>query len=346
MTINPKYIRAICPTRIDFTGGFTDVMPIRAKQWVTHINLAINLSTSIFVKAIKDKTIQIKNKMDNCFEVFSSCENISKKRFLLVKTALQEFGINNGISITIDTQAPSGAGLGTSGALTVGLVAALTAFTGKCLPKNITKLAIIAAEIERKSGMLGGLQDQFAATLGGLNSLQFCNLRYNIKPVKLSFNQIKEIEQHILILYPGGSRQSTDIVFDVVKSYKDGDLKVKNALNSLNCLAPKIFEALQSINWKRLSILLNSVREQQLILHPNIIDSVNQKIINELRNRGVNGIKLLGGGGERACLLVICVDAKDKKIVFNISKNNNISILPVKFASKGIEVRTNYEKMY
>lgn len=344
MTLKPTHVQAGCPTRIDFTGGFTDVLPFRAKRWVTHINLAINLSTSVSLETIKNKVVQIKNISNNYADEFSSRQGIPENRFSLIKAALQKFGINKGIRITIDSKAPSGAGLGTSGATSVALVAALTIFTGKNMPKKSTDLAMLAAEIEQASGVLGGLQDQFASAIGGINSFQFHNFEYSAKPIRLSDNHIKEIERRIFILYPGGRRRSTDIVTDVMNAYEKGNLEVKDALNSLNSLAPKILKALQSVDWLSLSSSFNTVREQQLRLHPSLIDTRNQKIISELKTKNIDGIKLLGGGGAGACMLVICVDEKAKKIVDRISQKYDIAILPVKFAAKGVEVSVNYEK--
>lgn len=256
MVIKPTSVQAVCPARVDFTGGFTYVLPFRAKQWVTHVNLAIDLPVSVAIETIEDKAIQIKDGVSNYSESFPSCESIPDNRFSLIKTALRKFSINDGICIATDSNAPSGAGLGTSGALTVALVAALTALTGKTSPKRSTDLAALGAEVEQRAGGLAGLQDQFAAAVGGLNAFRFYNSKHSMEPVHLSDHQSKEMERHIFILYPGGKRHSTDIVTDVMNAYSNGDLATNNALNSLNSLAPGILSALKSMDWARLSALL------------------------------------------------------------------------------------------
>jgi len=233
-------------------------------------------------------------------------------------------------------------GLGTSGALGVALMAALTSYAGKSLPSDLLELAVAAVEIEQKSGALGGLQDQFAAVVGGLNLFRFYGSKHASKHIMLSYQSKKELEQNMLILYPGGNRQSADIVTGVMKEYQNGNAGVSSALLSLDGLASSIIEALESAAWEKLSYLLRNVREQQLRLHPDLIDSGNHKIIEDLKNSGIEGVKLLGGGGSGACLLVVSVDAESRKVINNICEMNNVEIIPVQYAKDGMRVSVNH----
>ncbi len=316
-------------------------MPFRATQWVNHVNLAIDLPVEVIVTPQEKDTIILENRRDNTVATFSSVDKI-EERFSLIRTALKNFGVEGSVAITVDSRAPYGAGLGTSGALSVALVASLTLLTGKKLPSDLFELAVAAAEIERMSGIVGGLQDQFAAAVGGLNLFQFYGSEYSSKRINLSDQHIKELEQHILILYPGGNRRSTEIVTEVMKEYRNGNSVVSNALLSLDNLAPKILEALTSADWEELSYLLSDVREQQLELHSDLIDKGNQKIINDLKYSGIRGVKLLGGGGNGACLLVISTDDKSKKVIENICEMNNVKILPVRLARNGVRANINH----
>ncbi|MBI4021727.1 MAG: hypothetical protein HY372_00035 [Candidatus Andersenbacteria bacterium] len=338
MTKNRKIIQAVCPTRIDFTGGFTDVLPFRAAQWVDHISLAIKLPVEVTLEPRGDDLITLENKRDHTVAAVGSVDEI-EDRFSLIRTALNSFGVKSNIAVTIHSHAPNGAGLGTSGALSVALVAALYLFTGKAIPNNRGELAFVAAEIERISGTMGGLQDQFAAATGGLNLFRFYRSEYSSKRINLSDQLIKELEQHVVILYPGGSRRSTDIVTGVMEEYHNGNSMVSSALLSLNELAPKILKALESAQWGKLSSLLQSVREQQVILHLDIVNDGNQKIIDDLNKEGVKGIKLLGGGGSGACLLAVSTSDASRKSIENISKMNGTDIIPVQCVEEGIQVK-------
>ena len=340
MLIKPSTVKVSCPSRIDFTGGFTDVMPFRATQWVDHINLAIDLPVEVILRPRNDSLIVVKNKSTHTTVTFASVDEI-EERFSLIKAALINTGVTSDITIIIDSHAPAGAGLGTSGALSVALITALTLFTGRTLSNDKSELATAAAEVEQASGTLGGLQDQFAAATGGLNLFQFYGSKYSSKRINLSDQHIKELEQRVLILYPGGNRRSTDIVASVMKEYRNANSAVSSALSSLNKLAPKILEALKSTQWEKLSSLLQDVREQQLVLHPDLIDDGNRKIIYGLNKRGVEGIKLLGGGGSGACLLVISTSDASRKVIESICELHNIDIIPVQYERKGVQAKVN-----
>lgn len=317
MKTDQKIVGAACPSRIDFTGGFTDVMPFRATQWVNHVNLAINLPVEVVIKSRSDGFIALGNNRDRTFITFPSVDEI-EERFSLMKAALKSFEIEDGITVKVTSHAPHGAGLGTSGALSVAVAAALMLFTGRTLPDDKSEIAIMAAEIERMSGTLGGLQDQFAAAMGGLNLFQFYGLEHSSKHIELSDQLRKAIEKNIFILYPGGNRRSTDIVTKVMKEYNNGNLAVSSALRSLNELATEIVESLEFAKWTKLSSLLHDVREQQLILHPDLVDDGNLRIINNLNEMGIEGTKLLGGGGCGACLLVVSRDNASRKAIRNL----------------------------
>jgi D-glycero-alpha-D-manno-heptose-7-phosphate kinase len=338
---NNSNIKVTCPTRIDFTGGFTDVMPFRATQWVSHVNLAIDLPVEVMIEPGNGSCVTLEDSRNSTSVMFSSVDKIDD-RFSLIRAALRNFEIGGGITIKIHSHAPHGAGLGTSGALSVALVAALILFTGQTLPDDKSEMAMLAAEIERMSDALGGLQDQFASAMGGLHLFKFRGFEHSSEQVVLSDPLKREIENNVFILYPGGSRRSTDIVTKVMKEYSGGNLAVSSALFSLNKLAGKIMESLKCAEFAKLSSLLHDVREQQLILHPDLADGGNLRILNNLSELGVEGAKLLGGGGCGACLLVASKDHASREAIINFCGVYNVDIIPVRCASKGIEVKINH----
>lgn len=340
MKTKQNNITVTCPTRIDFTGGFTDVMPFRATQWVSHVNLAINLPVEVVVETGSNHGITLKDNSNQTSITYTSVDEIDQ-RFPLIGAALRHLEINNSITIRINSHAPHGAGLGTSGALSVALVTALMLFKGQALPVDNSEIAMVASEIELMSGTLGGLQDQFASATGGLNLFQFYGTEHSIKRVSLSDQLKREIEKYVLILYPGGSRSSSDIVTKIMDEYSKGNTIVGRALLSLNELAIEIMKSLKRAEWTKLSSLLRDVREQQVILHPDIIDKKNLQIINNLSKLGIEGTKLLGGGGCGTCLLAVSRNSGSRKIIKNFCDVQNVGILPVKCASKGIQVKIN-----
>ena len=335
MVIKPINIQIRCPTRIDFTGGFTDVLPFRATHRVSHINAAIDLPVTVSLNVRADRIIHIEDRQDGLTKEYPSIAEVEEK-YALIKAALDDFSVKEGLNVVIDSRAPRGAGLGTSGALSVGLTAALTLLNKGNLPQKSTEIAVRAVQIEHKSGVLGGLQDQFAAATGGLNTFRFYKSEYSINPIVFSAKQIRGLEQHLFIIYPGGKRKSTDLVTSVMDEFRKGKKEVEWALMDLNLLADDVGKALQELDLQKLSNLLSKVREAQLKLNHRLADDNNRKVIKALQRAGINGVKLLGGGGSRSCLLVLCTHASEHKTVRSITQAHRARIIPVHFSRKGM----------
>lgn len=335
MAIKPINVQVRCPTRIDFTGGFTDVLPFRATQQVSHINAAIDLPITVSLNIRADRIIHIEDRQDGLVKEYPSRADV-EDRHALIKAALDNFSVEEGLNVVVDSKAPRGAGLGTSGSLSVGLTAALTLLNKGSIPKKSAEIAVRAAQIEHKSGVLSGLQDQFAAATGGFNTFRFYKSEYSIKPTILSAKQIEGLEQHLFVLYPEGRRKSTDLVTSVMNEFQRGKKGVERALMELNLLADDVGKALQKLDLQELSRLLSRVREAQLKLDRRLVDNRNRKIIIALQNAGIDGVKLLGGGGSGSCLLVLCTHRSERKTIRSIAQAHTARTIPVHFSRKSI----------
>lgn len=295
-----------CPTRIDFTGGFTDVVPFRNERSAHHVNLAIE--SRIFVT--------LKSRNDSELHIVSSGIAIAEKRMeqldatiprTLISHLLQKMPSQCGLDISICSYAPIGAGLGTSGSLTTALLAGLRILHDG--PESITdlgRLAMDAVETGNSAGMLGGCQDEFAAAFGNLNYFSFTRDSWEVLPLELSAEKLEMLESHVIIAYPGGNRISGNIVRHVMSAYEKGDSLVSGALHNLNQYATEVRKAFINCNWQELLRLVREIRHEQQKLHPLMIDKKTEHVVAELERYSGIGVKLLGGGGPEACILVVC----------------------------------------
>lgn len=123
------------------------------------------------------------------------------------------------IRMTYEADLPARSGLGTSSSFAVGMLSAFYALKGKYADKR--KLADDAIYLERElCKEAGGIQDQIAASFGGLNRINFTRDGYSVNPVIISPERKIELNDHLMLFFTGFSRFSSDIQKGTEKSMK------------------------------------------------------------------------------------------------------------------------------
>jgi D-glycero-alpha-D-manno-heptose-7-phosphate kinase len=195
------------PVRVDFTGGYTDIAPFTNHFTGKAVNAAIKLFTYVDGFLRDDKKICIFSE-DICTRIEAGSLNKLNMdgQLDIVKAILFEFSIPDGVEIRIKSEAPLGSGLGTSASLGVATAGLINALTNS--RRNRLEIAELAAYAERKVGIAGGRQDQYASAMGGIHLLEFSGNNSNILKIDLQKEQIKLLEKHLLLIHPHGTRNS------------------------------------------------------------------------------------------------------------------------------------------
>ena len=149
------------PLRIGLVGGGTDLPGYYREHGGRVLNCALDKYIYVIVKQRFDDDIYVNYSKK---EIVSRAEDLEHE---LVREAMQMTGVARGVEITTLADIPSaGSGLGSSSAVTVGLLHALFAYQGRQVSAEELAERACTIEIER-CGKPIGKQDQYIAALGG-----------------------------------------------------------------------------------------------------------------------------------------------------------------------------------
>ncbi|MEK9789292.1 MAG: GHMP kinase, partial [Candidatus Woesearchaeota archaeon] len=192
------------PLRISFVGGGSDLPAYYKKNTGSVISTTINKYVYVIVKKRFDNKIYINYSKK---EIVSEINEIQHS---LVRECLIETGITHGIEITTLSDIPSeGSGLGSSSAITVGLLNALYNYKNILLSKvDLAKKACII-EIDKCKNPIGK-QDQYGCALGGFNQINFYK-NDKVKFFKFD-NNFLDFEKCLYLCYTGITRSANKIL--------------------------------------------------------------------------------------------------------------------------------------
>ena len=212
------------PLRISMGGGGTDLPWWYSKHSGYVISFAIDKYVHLIgAKRVFDKKIWLS------YSKTEICEKINEIKNEIFKESLKLKKINNSIEIHTISDVPGNSGLGSSGAFTSALIYFLNLLKDKKISKSeiATTACKIEMEILKKNS---GKQDQFISTFGGLREIKI-NKNGKVKITKLNIkkNNIKKLEESLLLVYTKQTRKSELILSSMKNEFKI-NLKTKTSL--------------------------------------------------------------------------------------------------------------------
>ncbi len=291
--------RAKAPLRISFAGGGTDVPPFCTREGGCVLNATVNRYVFGKLRPRGDKNVQIES-VDFGVSLSYEAPDIPPfdGKLDLVKAAIQKLGgqDSSGFGLFLHSDAPPGSGLGSSSTLMVTIVGLLKEFRN--LPLTEYEIANLAYTIERQDlGIDGGLQDQYAATFGGFNFIEFHGDQVVVNPLRVRQDIINELEHNLLLCYTGKTRQSDRIIEDQVSRYSKGDPETAGALRQQKALAVEMKNRLLQGRLRDFGGLLHDAWESKKKLSPKVSTPEVNEMYEEARRLGALGGKITGAGG-------------------------------------------------
>jgi D-glycero-alpha-D-manno-heptose-7-phosphate kinase len=298
-------VRSKAPLRISFGGGGTDVPPYPVERGGVVLSSTIDKYAYCTLVGREDGSINVKSLDYDIAVNYHVNGNLEYDGKLdLVKAAIKVLEAKNGFDLFLHSDAPPGSGLGTSSALVVALVGAFRHWLK--IPLTDYNIAELAYRIEREeAGVKGGRQDQYAATFGGFNFIEFLGNVTVVNPLRVKRDTLNELEYRLMLCYTGATRLSAGIIDDQVSGYVQGKEEVVRALDETKALAFGMKNALLLGNISEFGLLLHEAWTCKKRFSGKITDPVIDELYELARRHGAIGGKLLGAGGG-GYLLFLC----------------------------------------
>lgn len=234
------------------------------------------------------------------------------------------------LRVTYEADLPARTGLGTSSSFAVGLLNAFYALKGKYADKR--KLADDAIYLERTlCAESGGVQDQIAASFGGLNVIRFDADGYEVCPVIISPERKQTLNRRLMLFFTGFSRFSSDIQVAHQTALKD---KVAQLLE----MKQLVSEAERILTGKGDLAEFGRLLDHTWQLKRGITDKISTGSIDALyrsaMEAGALGGKLLGAGGGGFLLFYV---EEDRQPAVRAALSSLMEV-PFRFENSGTSV--------
>jgi len=278
------------PLRISIGGGGTDLPSYYERRGGFFISAAIDKYMFIAINRTFTDDYLIKYAE---LERVSSVDEIDHR---IVRTVLKEQEMGPGLEVVSTADIPAGAGLGSSGAFTVGLLRAIYAIKREHVSPSA--LAEEAARIE--IDVLGepvGKQDQYIAAFGGLTCFEIeKDGHVNVSPLAVSNETLHELEERLLLFFTGYSRSAGEILADQHERSEADEAEMLENLDRTKELGREIRKVLEAGEAERFGELMHEHWERKRSRSKGISNEDIDRWYEKAIQNGAIGGKLVGAG--------------------------------------------------
>ena len=296
-------IRSKAPLRLGLAGGGTDVAPFSDMYGGVILNATISMYAYAAIQPRNDGKIIL-----NSLDKQERYELVSSEKLAIDGKLELHKGIYNRLvrdykleplSFELSTyvDAPPGSGLGTSSTLVVAILGAFSEWLN--LPLGEYDLAHLAYEIERIDlKMAGGKQDQYAATFGGVNFMEFSkDDKVIVNPLRIRDKYLDELAHNLVLYHTETSRLSSIIIEEQRKNVMEGNIKSLEAMNKLKEQSLMMKEALLRGELDKIGEILDFGWKFKKNMANGITNPVLDEIYEMALRSGASGGKVSGAGG-------------------------------------------------
>jgi D-glycero-alpha-D-manno-heptose-7-phosphate kinase len=334
-------IESKAPTRVDFAGATLDIWPLYLfHPGAVTLNAAITRYASCVIEthAAGDERIRLISRdtlREESFASFAALVSGKRYRLPLLAEIVKFFKPEGGFTLTTDSEAPAGAGIGGSSAMAVAICAALDRFTGA----GKSKVDWIHISRDAEAVVIRvptGTQDHYPPAFGGAAAIELPP--GGERRIELRVD-LGELERRLVLCYTGKPRQSGINNWEVFKAEMDGNVAVHRNLERISEVAQELRGALEKANWREAGRLMRdewAFRKRNL---KTISTKTIDRIIDGARRRGALAGKVCGAGGGGCVVLLIEPDARERVEPAVVEAGGEL--LPMRIDRSGVQVNVS-----
>lgn len=342
-------IRSKAPLRLGLAGGGTDISTYSDKYGGAVLNVTIDMYAHCTIEPTEEGTIEFyATDLDKKYATVSGNTQIELEGELLLHKGVynrikREFCPDRELSFKMTTycEAPSGSGLGSSSTVVVSMIKAYMEWLN--LPLGEYDMASMAYEIEREEiGLSGGKQDQYAATFGGFNFIEFGKEGHVVvNPLRLK-NWIKnEVESSLIMYYTGTSRDSANIIDEQVATAQKSHGKSLESMHQLKEASYNMKDVILRGDFDGLAECLSRTWEVKKKTASVISNHEIEETYDYVMKHGGKAAKISGAGGG-GFMMIICNPAKRYLLIQALKQLDEGQVFTTSFTDKGTQAWTLY----
>lgn len=336
-------IRSRAPLRLGLAGGGTDLSPYCDDYGGSVLNVTIARHAYASLTPRGDGQVAFVANDIGERETLSSdpgaigLDDGLRVHRAVYKRIMETYNDGKALPVTLISwvESPTGAGLGASSALVVAMIGAFQRLLG--LPMGEFDIAHLAYEIERIDlGMSGGKQDQYAATFGGLNFMEFASgNRVIVNPLNLPAEIMCELEASLLLCFTGRSRLSSDVIDKQVSGLKSGAAQSIESMHLLKREALEMKAALLRGELPAIDDIFRRGWEAKKSTASGISNERIDAIWQAAMDAGARAGKISGAGG--GGFMMLLVDPTTKHLVWERLESMSCQVSTCSIVSRGVE---------
>lgn len=296
-------IRSKAPLRIGLAGGGTDVSPYSDLYGGVILNATISMYAYCNIELLPSDEIIIESRDQHQSQAFPLSDQLPTDGILdlakgVYNRVVRDYGsIRKGFKLSTYVDAPAGSGLGTSSTLVVAILGAFVEWLK--LPLGDYDIAHLAYDIERVDlSLAGGKQDQYAATFGGVNLMEFYrDDKVIVNPLRIRQEYLYELNNNLLLYYTSTTRESARIIEKQSENVHKNNQASIDAMHHLKDQALRMKEAILKGDIDNIGTILDYGFQHKKAMANGISNDLIENIYDTVLRNGATGGKISGAGG-------------------------------------------------